>query len=93
MLNGNIPAGDNKESIMGSTISVCRKGDDLFLTLEGNFNNHSCQEMIDALRKVVMTSLKCSPTDTQVKFTFKTHGKVDFKKTAQAHQEVGECAL
>jgi hypothetical protein len=78
---------------MGSTISVCRKGNDLFLTLEGNFNNHSCQDMIDALRKVVMTSLKCAPPDTKVNFTFKTHGKVDFMKTVQAHQGASDYAL
>jgi hypothetical protein len=78
------PRGNDKESVMGSTISVCRKGDNLFLTLEGDFNDHSFQELIDTVKKVVLTSLKCSAPDSPVAFTFKTHGKVDLKKTAQA---------
>ncbi|MGB8991893.1 MAG: hypothetical protein WCD80_07555 [Desulfobaccales bacterium] len=69
---------------MESTISVCRKGDDLFLTLEGDFNDNSSQELIDALKKVVLTSLKCSAPDSQVTYTFKTRGKVDLKEAAKA---------
>jgi hypothetical protein len=73
-----------EESVMRPTVSVCRKGDDLYLTLEGDFNHISSQQLLQALRKLVMTSLKCFSADSPVAFTFKTHGKVDHKKTGQA---------
>ena len=66
---------------MKPTISVCRKGDDLYLTLEGDFNHISSQQLLLALRKLVGTSLKCFAADSPVAFSFKTHGKVDLKKT------------
>ena len=66
---------------MGPTVSVCRKGEDLYLTLEGDFNHISSQQLLQALRKLVSTSLKCFAPDSPAAFTFKTHGKVDPKKT------------
>lgn len=66
---------------MEPTISVCRKGDDLYLTLEGDFNHISSQQLLQALRKLVGTSLKCFAADSPAAFSFKTHGKVDRKKT------------
>jgi hypothetical protein len=66
---------------MKPTISVCRKGDDLYLTLEGDFNHISSQQLLQALRKLVGTSLKCFDADSPVAFSFRTHGKVDHKKT------------
>jgi hypothetical protein len=74
------PAGDDKEDVMGPTVSVCRKGDDLYLTLEGDFNHTSSQQLLQALRKLMMTSLKCVAPDSPVGFSFKTHSKVDCKK-------------
>ena len=65
---------------MGPTVSVCRKGEDLYLTLEGDFNHISSQQLLQALRKLVVTSLKCFAADSPVAFTFKTHGKVDQRK-------------
>jgi hypothetical protein len=70
-----------EESVMKPTVSVCRKGDDLYLTLEGDFNHISSQQLLQALRKLVGTSLKCFDADSPVAFSFKTHGKVDHKKT------------
>ena len=70
-----------KERVMKPTISVCRKGDDLYLTLEGDFNHISSQQLLTALRKLVGTSLKCFAADSPVAFSFKTHGKVNLKKT------------
>ena len=67
---------------MKPTVSVCRKGEDLYLTLEGNFDQISSQQLLQALRKLVTTSLKCFAADSPVAFTFKTHGKADHKKTA-----------
>ena len=66
---------------MGPTVSVCRKGDDLYLTLEGDFNHTSSQQLLQSLRKLMMTSLKCAAPDSPVAFSFKTHGKVERKKT------------
>jgi len=66
---------------MGPTVSVCRKGDDLYLTLEGDFNQTSSQQLLQTLKKLVATSLKCFAADSPVAFTFKTRGKVDLKKT------------
>jgi len=71
-----------KEGVMKPTVSVCRKGEDLYLTLEGNFDQISSQQLLQALRKLVTTSLKCFAADSPVAFTFKTHGKADHKKTA-----------
>jgi len=76
--------GHVKESVMRPTVSVCRKGDDLYLTLEGDFTHISSQQLLQAVRKLVMTSLKCFAADSPVSFTFKTHGKVDHKKTGYA---------
>lgn len=73
--------GHDKEIVMKPTVSVCRKGDDLYLTLEGDFDHISSQQLLQALRKLVGTSLKCFDADSPVAFSFKTHGKVDHKKT------------
>jgi hypothetical protein len=73
--------GHEEESVMKPTVSVCRKGDDLYLTLEGDLNHISSQQLLQALRKLVGTSLKCFDADSPVAFSFKTHGKVDHKKT------------
>jgi hypothetical protein len=69
-----------KGGVMRSTVSVCRKGNDLYLTLEGSFNHVSSQQLFQSLRKLVLTSLKCFAADSPVAFSFKTHGKVDIKK-------------
>jgi hypothetical protein len=69
--------GHEKESVMRPTVSVCRKGNDLYLTLEGDYSDISSQELLQALRKLVVTSLKCFATDSPVVFSFKTHGKVN----------------
>ena len=66
---------------MRPTVSVCRKGDNLYLTLEGDFNHISSQQLMQALRKLVGTSLKCFAANSPVAFSFKTRGKVDHEKT------------
>jgi hypothetical protein len=66
---------------MGPTVSICRKGEDLYLTLEGDFSQISSQQLLQALKKLVLTSLKCFAADSPVAFSFKTHGKIDLKKT------------
>jgi hypothetical protein len=76
--------GPEKESVMRPTVSVCRKGDDLYLTLEGDFSHISSQQLLQALNKLVQTSLKCFAPDSPVTFTFRTHGKVGLKKAGNA---------
>lgn len=71
---------------MALTISVNRKGEDLFFTMEGDFNDHSSQEVIDALKKLVMTLLKCAAPASQVVYTFKTRSKVDLKEAVRLNQ-------
>jgi hypothetical protein len=68
---------------MRPKVSIYRKGNDLYLTLEGDYDHISSQELFQALRKMVVTSLKCFSADSPVAFTFKTHGKVESGKTAE----------
>jgi hypothetical protein len=65
---------------MTPKVSVSRRGDDFYLTLEGDFNRITSQQLFQVLRKLVGTSLKCYTADSPVGFSFKTHGKVDPKK-------------
>jgi len=65
---------------MEPTISVYRKGDDLYIKLEGVLNGNSSQQLFQILKNMAMTSLKCSPPESQVAFAFHTCGKVDIKK-------------
>ena len=69
---------------MTPTVSVCRRGDDFYLTLEGDLNRNSSQQLFQVLRKLVNTSLKCYRADSPVVFIFKTHGKVNQQKKDQA---------
>ena len=65
---------------MAPRISVCRKGDDIFLTIEGGFTDESFQELLLVVRQLLMTSLKCATPGSQVTFSLKTRGKVDLDK-------------
>jgi hypothetical protein len=65
---------------MTPRISVCRKGDDIFLTIEGGFTDESFQELLLAVRQLLLTSLKCATPGSQVTFSLKTRGKVDLEK-------------
>jgi hypothetical protein len=69
---------------MEPTVSVHRKGDDLCLILQGDFNHITSQQVFLALKKLVETSRKCFSADCPSSFTFKTYGKVDLKKTDSA---------
>jgi hypothetical protein len=65
---------------MEPTISVRRKGEDVYLTLEGDFETNSSQLTLQAMRQLVMTMLKCTVPESPVAYIFKTHGKVNLKK-------------
>jgi hypothetical protein len=67
---------------MEPTISVYRKGEDVYLTLEGDFETTSSQMTLQAMRQLVMTMLKCRAPESSVAYTFKTHAKVNMKRMA-----------
>ncbi len=66
---------------MEPTISVCRKGEEVYLTLEGDFDNTSSPQMLQALQRLVATTLRCAAPDSPVAYSFKTRGRVNIKKT------------
>jgi hypothetical protein len=78
----------DKESVMEPRFSVCRKGDDIFLTIEGEVNHGSSQELFWMVRQLVMTSLKYIVPGSQMTYSFKARGKVDLEKLAQFQQEI-----
>jgi hypothetical protein len=65
---------------MEPQISICRKRENLYLKLKGNFNQASCEEILHTVKKLLITSLQISSPDTQVFFTFQTHAKVALAK-------------
>lgn len=69
---------------MEPTVSVHRNGDDLCLVLQGDFNDITSQQLLQALRKLVAMSLKVFAADSAAAFTFTTSGKIDLKKMASA---------
>jgi hypothetical protein len=65
---------------MGPRISVYRKGDEVYLTLVGDFDNTSSRQILHTMRQLMLTSLKCTAPNAPVAFTLKTRGKVNLKK-------------
>jgi hypothetical protein len=63
---------------MGTKISVCRKGDNVYLKLRGDICLHSSEELLHAVKKMVLASLKFSSPGSKVSCTFKTQAKVSF---------------
>ncbi len=72
-------------------ITVCRKGEEVYLKLMGNFNTASSTELLRALKKLVMASLEFSPPDAKVSFTFTAHGKVDLGLREQLAHRSENC--
>jgi hypothetical protein len=71
---------------MAPRISVRRKGDNIFLSIEGVFNCDSFQELLSVVRQLLMTSLKCATPGSQLTYCLKTRGEVDFDKLAHFNQ-------
>ena len=65
---------------MQAQISICRKRENLYLKLTGNFNETSSGEILQALQKLLISSLQISSPEAQVLFTFQTHAKVDLRQ-------------
>lgn len=65
---------------MQAQISICRKCENLYLKLQGNFNENSSGEIMQALQRLLISSLQASSAEGQVRFTFQTHAKVDLSR-------------
>ena len=55
---------------MQPRISICRKRENLYLKLRGNFNRSDWEEVLGAVQRLVDVSLQSSSPNTQVFFTF-----------------------
>jgi hypothetical protein len=75
---------------MGPRIAICRKGENIFLTIEGEFNCESSRELLSAVRHLLMTSLKCVAPGSRVTYCLKTRGKVDPGKIASGQQVLND---
>jgi hypothetical protein len=65
---------------MQAQISICRRRENLYLKLQGNFDETSSDEILHALQKLLVSSLQISSPETQVLFAFQTRAKVDLPK-------------
>ncbi len=63
---------------MGPKISVCRKGENVYLKLMGDVSLHSSEELLRAVERIVLASLRFSSPGSKVSCTFKTQAKVHF---------------
>jgi hypothetical protein len=63
---------------MGPKISVRRKGDNVYLKLMGDLSLNSSEELLHAVKKIMLASLRFSSPGTKVCCTFKTQAKVNF---------------
>jgi hypothetical protein len=61
---------------MQPQISICRKRENLYLKLRGNFNRSDSEEVLGVVQRLVDVSLEISSPNTQVFFTFQTHAKI-----------------
>lgn len=68
---------------MQPQLSICRKRENLYLKLAVNLNETSSEEILHAVKKLVLTSLQFSSPEAQVVFTFQTHARVG------SHREKG----
>ena len=65
---------------MQPQISICRKRENLYLKLRGNFNGSDSEKILRAVQRLVDLSLQISSPSTQVIFTFQTHAKIKCSK-------------
>lgn len=80
---------------MAPRISICRKGDNSFLAIEGDYSCESFEELFSVVRQLLTTSLKCVVPGSQVTYSIKTRCKVDLKKMGNFRQLLNEqpCCL
>jgi hypothetical protein len=80
----------NKESRMGPRVSVCRKGENIFLTIEGDINFESSQDLLAVVRQLMNTLMKCAAPETRVNYRLKTRATVDLDKMAHFQEAITE---
>ena len=73
---------------MGPRVSVCRKGENIFLTIEGETNGESLEELFAVVRQLLLTSLKCIAPGASVTYSLKTRGTVDLEKMTQFQRAI-----
>jgi hypothetical protein len=62
---------------MEPKVSVCRKGESIYLTVTGQIDEHySSQELLGVMRQLLQTSLKCAAPGSQVTYWIKTRASV-----------------
>jgi hypothetical protein len=75
---------------MGPRVSVRRKGENIYLTIEGEFNYESSRELLAVVKQLLMTSLKCATPDSPVTYCLKTRGHVDLEKIAHFQKTIDD---
>jgi hypothetical protein len=68
---------------MGPRVSLCRKGENIFLTIEGEISNESMEELFVVVRQLLLTSLKCIAPGSRVTYSLKTRSTLDLKRMTQ----------
>ena len=76
---------------MQPQLSICRKRENLYLKLQGNLTETSSEEILHAVKKLVLTCLQFSSPEAQVVFTFQTHARVGSSREKDA-SELGSSA-
>ncbi|MEJ2672679.1 MAG: hypothetical protein P8168_10880 [Deltaproteobacteria bacterium] len=71
---------------MGPRLSIHRRGEDIFFTVEGKFNHESSRELLTVVRKLLTTALKCTAPGSWMAYSIKTRSKVDLEKLNQFQQ-------
>lgn len=75
---------------MGPRVSVCRKGENIFLTIEGDINFDSSQELLAVVRQLMNTLMKCAAPETRMNYRLKTRATVDLDKIAHVQDAIAE---
>ena len=68
------------EAAVSPKISICRKGDNIYLKLMGNFNPATAHQILHAVEKVLTASLKFASPGSKVFYTFRAHSRVSLGK-------------
>jgi len=71
---------------MAPKISVCRRSDDILLTIEGGCDSESFQEVLSVVRQLLVRLLRCAAPGSPLTYSFKTRGKIDLEKMAHFQQ-------
>lgn len=70
---------------MQPQLSICRKRENLYLKLQGSLTEASLDEILGAMKGLVLTSLQFASPDSQVFFTFQTRARgASSKETGDA---------